>query len=468
MPRVRIPWAPSRGDAYQVNTEIPRLMLEIGRQRAEGIQRGGDIWSRTLGDIGAGLSGALQQRAEQKQVQQAKQVERQNVGRVEGALTKAREPGSDAATIEASLPPELRGKFRESWARIDESENRRKKSMQEAQAAHLDYLGDLAAEVESFGGGPDGGVSAAKIALQRAKSQGVAEADQWSEMIAQDPSRLPLLLQAAKKASPKWQKLMGEEETRKLSASREGRELEASRGLAADRLADNTRGQATLAETIRHNRAGEIKAPEKETPQWAKDKDGNVRLMTPSEIRSGGATWPAAPARPPTGQQQKTLGFFNRAKQADDDLTKVEAEIGKMGLAGQTQLQYAPNWLQTDAGQKYRQSQRAFTEARLRPDSGAAIAEYEFKNDQQTYFVQPGDSAELIEQKRRARATVLASMGYQAGPALQGFYGDEAPALIENYKERAKKKPAGPAVGTRRTINGQLGEWDGKGWKAVR
>jgi hypothetical protein len=25
----------------------------------------------------------------------------------------------------------------------------------------------------------------------------------------------------------------------------------------------------------------------------------------------------------------------------------------------------------------------------------------------------------------------------------------------------------GPAVGTRRTINGQLAEWDGRGWLAV-
>jgi hypothetical protein len=32
----------------------------------------------------------------------------------------------------------------------------------------------------------------------------------------------------------------------------------------------------------------------------------------------------------------------------------------------------------------------------------------------------------------------------------------------------ANGAPAGPKVGERRTINGQLGEWDGKGWKAVK
>jgi hypothetical protein len=32
----------------------------------------------------------------------------------------------------------------------------------------------------------------------------------------------------------------------------------------------------------------------------------------------------------------------------------------------------------------------------------------------------------------------------------------------------AETRPAGPAVGTRRMIGGQLGEWDGRGWKAVQ
>ena len=104
-----------------------------------------------------------------------------------------------------------------------------------------------------------------------------------------------------------------------------------------------------------------------------------------------------------SGVQKRVLNFFNRAQQADVDLEGMEPEIQEMGLAGQTWQAVAPNFLQTQIGQQYTAAQRAFTEARLRKDSGAAIPEQEFANDRRTYFVQPGDSKETLAQKRRAR-----------------------------------------------------------------
>ena len=93
-----------------------------------------------------------------------------------------------------------------------------------------------------------------------------------------------------------------------------------------------------------------------------------------------------------TGAQNKVLGFFNRAKQADEDLQNLEASIAKMGYLDQERMKRAPNLLQTQLGQSYNQAQRAFTEARLRKDSGAAIPDSEFANDRRTYFAQPGDT----------------------------------------------------------------------------
>lgn len=144
----------------------------------------------------------------------------------------------------------------------------------------------------------------------------------------------------------------------------------------------------------------------------------------------------------PTGAQNKALSFFNRAKQASDDMQSIEGEIAKMGLGGQTRMALAPNFAQTQTGQLYNQAQRAFTEARLRKDSGAAIPDSEFANDRRTYFVQPGDSPETIAQKARARAGVLASIAFEAGPALHQFYGDDADAMIESYKGSAKRPDA--------------------------
>lgn len=169
------------------------------------------------------------------------------------------------------------------------------------------------------------------------------------------------------------------------------------------------------------------------------------QLMTKEEIRRTGAKRPAGADKPSSGQQKRALGFFNRAQQADNDLEGLEPEIAKMGLAGQTWQQVMPNFLQTDRGQLYTQAQRAFTEARLRKDSGAAIPEQEFANDRRTYFVQPGDSEATIAQKRRARGAMLASLGFESGQALGEFLGDadEAKTLIDGYKSRSTKPAAG-------------------------
>lgn len=149
--------------------------------------------------------------------------------------------------------------------------------------------------------------------------------------------------------------------------------------------------------------------------------------------------------KPSTGQQKRALNFFNRAKQADDELQQVEGEIAKLGLAGQARLQL-PNVLQSQTGQAYNQAQRAFTEARLRKDSGAAIPEHEYANDRRTYFAQPGDSPATIAQKARGRAAVLASLGFEAGPGLQEFYGEEAPVLMDSYRQRSSTGSGGSAA----------------------
>jgi len=233
---------------------------------------------------------------------------------------------------------------------------------------------------------------------------------------------------------------------------------------------------ATAAALQRAIRAG--RAPVKPTYEWATDpKTGKNIYASPDEIRAGGMQKPVTGAqRAASGVENKAMGFFNRARQADTDLEGLEAEIQNKSLGGQAWMAMAPNFLQSQEGQQYTQAQRAFTEARLRKDSGAAIPEQEFANDRRTYFVQPGDTKETLDQKRRARATILASLGVEAGRALVDFEGDPdaAAALITGYKERAQKAPpaaGGPAEGTRGVVNGQPAVWktvNGKaGWYAA-
>ncbi len=148
--------------------------------------------------------------------------------------------------------------------------------------------------------------------------------------------------------------------------------------------------------------------------------------------------------RPASGLEKRALNFFNRGQQADADIEALESSIAGLGLAGQARLTYAPNWLQGQTGRLYTQAQRAFTEARLRKDSGAAIPEHEYENDQRTYFAQPGDGPEELAQKRRARGAILASLGFEAGQALGEFVGDagEARRVVDTYRARAARPGA--------------------------
>lgn len=125
-----------------------------------------------------------------------------------------------------------------------------------------------------------------------------------------------------------------------------------------------------------------------------------------------------------TGVERQALAFYNRAKDAAATADALEQKVTGAGLAGQAQLQYAPNVFKTPEQRQYRQAQRAFTEARLRKESGAAIPLQEFENDARIYFAQPGDDPATIEQKRAKRQTVLDGLAYSSGGAYEEYYGE--------------------------------------------
>lgn len=176
---------------------------------------------------------------------------------------------------------------------------------------------------------------------------------------------------------------------------------------------------------------------EPKTPS-APREDRLVQIAGPNGqpiwVREGDAVGkPAAQAaRAVTGSERQTLSFYNRAKDAtaameskDKTGTSLEDRVSKGGLFTQIGLQHAPNLLQSGDQQAYRQAQRAFTEARLRKESGAAIPTAEYENDARTYFAQPGDKPEIIDRKRQARQVVISGLKFSSGKAYNEFYGDE-------------------------------------------
>lgn len=126
-----------------------------------------------------------------------------------------------------------------------------------------------------------------------------------------------------------------------------------------------------------------------------------------------------------TGANSTALRYAIRGLQASDDIMPLEEKIAGLGLMGQARLNMAPNVLQSDDGKLYTQAARGFTEARLRKDSGAAIPEHEFENDRKMYFAQPGDTKQVLTQKRRARAAVLEGIAAESGPAYEQYFGEK-------------------------------------------
>jgi hypothetical protein len=222
-----------------------------------------------------------------------------------------------------------------------------------------------------------------------------------------------------------------------------------------DRLADNALAQQTATDAAaRHNRAQEAAAwaaASRTNAQEPLEKivgpDGKVVFVPRSQAI--GKTPGAGTEKSSTGVQKRVLNFFNRADQADKDLQALEPEIEKLSLPGQARQAWAPNFLQSQLGQSYTAAQRAFTEARLRKDSGAAIPPHEFDSDRKTYFVQPGDSKQTIQDKNRARAAMLASLAFESGQALGEYVGDaeEARKMIDGYKTRAAKTAGKGTIG---------------------
>jgi hypothetical protein len=212
---------------------------------------------------------------------------------------------------------------------------------------------------------------------------------------------------------------------RAVNAAAKGDRDEAYR---RDKLDADTKHRETMA-TIAANRGQGGGAMRKITYT---DENGDTveEYVTPEEARRRGPMKKPVTQKPVTGAERQTLSFYNRAKEASEALAQggLEERVSKQNGMGALWGQYAPNIAQTKDQQLYRQAQRAFTEARLRKESGAAISQQEYDNDGRIYFAQPGDSPETIAQKQKARQAVLDGLKFSAGKAYSEFYGESGGA----------------------------------------
>ena len=441
---------------------VSEILLSQGQRGADAIRKMGDIRARMYGDLGNIASGAVQQYAQEKQQAPIREQEQRmrdlQLGGLErdaaGAEASARESAAlrdlfsgdsepDPKAIMAIVGPERGTKIVDGLAALQDTNLKRFKSQQEILAATLAGMDALPEEARAEFYGP-----VRENLIQR-------------KIITPED--------APEAYDPAWfQQARGFGQTVQKPNTRQV-EVTNPDGTKTIRIVEDKPGFETTSAA----------PPEEEVAVVIKGPGGRPirKLVKKSELRQGveeyrepqgsgapeplhavigpdgkpvllprsqavGKTPASGTSKAASGLEKRALNFFNRAQQADKELEDLESQIQQLDLGGQAWQALAPNFLQTQLGQSYTAAQRAFTEARLRKDSGAAIPPQEFKNDRQTYFAQPGDSNETLEQKRRGRAAILASLGFESGQALSEFVGDanEAAQILQGYKDRSDKK----------------------------
>lgn len=127
----------------------------------------------------------------------------------------------------------------------------------------------------------------------------------------------------------------------------------------------------------------------------------------------------------PTGKpsfneaQGKAAGFADRMTSSHKTITDLEAEGTDALAAVASKVPVVGNYMLSSKRQMFEQAQRDFVNSVLRRESGAVISNEEFDNARKQYFPQPGDSAEVIAQKRKNREITLDAMRRDAGPAYR-------------------------------------------------
>ena len=158
------------------------------------------------------------------------------------------------------------------------------------------------------------------------------------------------------------------------------------------------------------------------------DKDGNIL------ISEGGETVSKL-----TDSQSNALTFGGRMQSSGQILNQMEQQGTKLFESIVQNIPIAGNYLISPEYQSYSQAKRDFINAVLRKESGAAIAASEFDNADKQYFPQPGDSQQVIEQKRANRE--LATKLMMAGVPIKGL--SEDPRVILQNTAQSIPKPAG-------------------------
>jgi len=136
------------------------------------------------------------------------------------------------------------------------------------------------------------------------------------------------------------------------------------------------------------------------------------------EITEGGAI---GSGKAMTEAQGKGLMFSQRMGASQGIINNFENEGTSIFNAIVSNVPFAGNLLTSPEYKLYEQAKRDFINAQLRFESGAAIGAAEFENADKQYFPQPGDTPEVIAQKRANRELAIQTMNAVSGPQAKEY-----------------------------------------------
>ena len=418
-----IPWAPPTPRDSGAGDRISALLRDRGRAEADAAARSGQIWGNAIQSIGQQVTGAIKDHRQQK-VADAKKASEEQLAKQDAAFM--------ARISDQSKPP------------ITPNETLAIYGPQRGPAIFKGYaaLQSDAPDLKTVLSGFDASHPAMRAKAWPSARQKLLATGQIPETVPEEYDH-----DWYEKAAPSWRGKGEGPKTREVKVRNpDGSEtiqiVEDKPGFSATSAAPEPKmhkvtvpgpGGRPIDKLVTEDelKAGvgtyqEPKAPKDDRLVQIQGPDGTAIWVPEAEAKGKPA---AQAARGVTGQERTHLGFYNRARKAFEDSDLVADKIGR-GFVDEQRTAYegpGSNYLKSEEQQAYRQAQRAFTEARLRKESGAAIPDHELTADAKTYFAQPGDTPAVLAQKKAAREEVLRGMAYGAGKAYDEYYGEPAP-----------------------------------------
>ena len=181
--------------------------------------------------------------------------------------------------------------------------------------------------------------------------------------------------------------------------------------------------QAALRERPQSDFTPFLATKDIETLTGGKIKENSMTNMAiVKQFSAGERAETIAGAKPPTDTQSVSGIYVSRMEDANaiiDRMEKYAQSANAVGFQAQTSAPNVANPLRSGEFQSFDQARKNFLNAVLRKESGAVISPSEIEEGNRQYFPLPGDSDEVLLQKRQNRATATAGMKVAAGKAYK-------------------------------------------------